>query len=101
MMARRYHIYIVSVPFPATAARVPTPIWCPWEMAPFGEIVANPSDLKHAGELLRCSDGLGVVILAHAHRWDEFYRLYGTTQSGSERRLVNRRVLPYCRCSRP
>ena len=38
------------------------------EMAPFDEIVANPSDLKHVGELLRCSDGLGVVILARAHR---------------------------------
>ena len=45
-------------------------------MAPFGEIVANPSDLKHVMELLRCSDGLGVVILAHAHRWDEFYSVY-------------------------
>ena len=58
-------------------------------MAPFGEIVANPSDLKHAGELLRYSDGLGVVILAHAHRWDEFYSVYGTTQSGMNRRLVD------------
>ena len=57
-------------------------------MAPFGEIVANPSNLKHAGELLRCSDGLGVVILAHAHRWDDFYSVYGTTQSGMGRRLV-------------
>ena len=28
----------------------------------FDEIVANPSDLKHVVELLRCSDGLGVVI---------------------------------------
>ena len=58
-------------------------------MAPFGEIVGtNPSDLKHVMELLRCSDGLGVVILAHAHRWDEFYRLYGTRSSGMKRRLV-------------
>ena len=29
---------------------------------PFGEIVANPSDLKHVVELLSCSGGLGVVI---------------------------------------
>ena len=28
---------------------------------PFGEIVANPGDLKHVVELLRCSDGLGVA----------------------------------------
>ena len=33
-------------------------------MVPFGEIVANPSDLKHVVELLGCSDGLGMVILA-------------------------------------
>ena len=31
---------------------------------PFDEIVANPSDLKHVGKLLGCSDGLGMVILA-------------------------------------
>ena len=45
--------------------------WWPWsylplrsveKAAPFDEIVANPSDLKHVVELLRCSDGLGVVI---------------------------------------
>ena len=32
------------------------------KVVPFDEIVANPSDLKHVAELLRCSDGLGVVI---------------------------------------
>ena len=37
-------------------------------MVPFGEIVANPSDLKHVAELLGCSDGLGVVILAVTRR---------------------------------
>ena len=31
---------------------------------PFDEIVANPSDLKYVVELLGCSDGLGMVILA-------------------------------------
>ena len=34
---------------------------------PFDEIVANPSDLKHVVELLRCSDGLGVVIAVGLH----------------------------------
>ena len=34
---------------------------------PFDEIVANPSDLKHVVELLRCSDGLGVVIAVRLH----------------------------------
>ena len=31
---------------------------------PFGKIVINPSDLKHAVELLGYSGGLGVVITA-------------------------------------
>ena len=36
---------------------------CPYpcflaEVVPFGEIVANPSDLEHVVELLGCSDGL-------------------------------------------
>ena len=52
----------------------------------FGEIVVNPSDLTHIVELLRCSDGLGVVILARAHHWACF--ISGTTQSGIDRRLV-------------
>ena len=34
---------------------------------PFDEIVANPSDLKHVAELLRCSDGLGVAITVGLH----------------------------------
>ena len=29
---------------------------------PFGEIVANPSDLKHVGELMGRNNGLGVVM---------------------------------------
>ena len=37
------------------------------KVAPFDEIVANPSDLKHVAELLRCSDGLGVAITAGLH----------------------------------
>ena len=34
---------------------------------PFDGIVANPSDLKHVAELLRSSDGLGVVIAVDFH----------------------------------
>ena len=41
-------------------------------MVPFGEIVANPSDLKHVVELLGCSDGLGMVILAGKRRGARF-----------------------------
>ena len=54
----------------SSAVLVPTRtmrIWCPWKLVPFGEIVANPSDLKHVVELLRCSDGLGVVITVRLH----------------------------------
>ena len=55
---------------------------------PFGEIVANPSDLKHVVELLRCSDGLGVVITVGLHHLCVFYwRLY-KCRSGLSRRLV-------------
>ena len=36
----------------------------------FGEIEANPSDVKHVTELVGCSDGLGLVITAHTRRWD-------------------------------
>ena len=39
---------------------------------PFDEIVANPSDLKHVGKLLGCSDGLGMVTLARMDREDAF-----------------------------
>ena len=49
---------------------------------PFDEIVANPSDLKHVGELLGHSDGLGMVILTRAHVQSAFY---GPFQSGSIR----------------
>ena len=34
----------------------------------FGEIEANPSDIKHVTELVGCSDGLGMVVTAHTHR---------------------------------
>ena len=57
-------------------------------MAPFDEIVANPSDLKHVAELLRCSDGLGVVVTVGLHHLCVFYwRLY-KCRSGLGRRLV-------------
>ena len=51
----------------------PVPPQCPYpcflaKVVPFGEIVANPSDLKHVVELLGCSGGLGMVILAGARR---------------------------------
>ena len=32
------------------------------------QIIINPRDLKHVVELLGCSDGLGVVILAATRR---------------------------------
>ena len=54
----------------------------------FDEIVADPSDLKHVVELLRCSDGLGVVITVGLHHLCVFYwRLY-KCRSGLGRRLV-------------
>ena len=36
----------------------------------FGEIEVNPSDVKHVAELVRCIDGLGMVVTAHTHRQD-------------------------------
>ena len=67
MMARRYHIRTISV---LVVAVVPMPIWSveKWCRAGCGEIVANSSDLKHVLELLGCSYGLGVVILAATRR---------------------------------
>ena len=58
-------------------------------MVPFGEIVANPSDLKHVVELLGCSDGLGMVILAGKRRGIVFKRALPKSYSGVERRLVD------------
>ena len=46
----------------------------PLEVVPFGKIVINPSDLKHAVELLGYSGGLGVVITTRTHLWGAFYR---------------------------
>ena len=40
---------------------------------PFGEIAANPSDLKHVVKLMGRSDGLGVVILVGLHHLHTFY----------------------------
>ena len=61
IMGLRYHLCAISVRVAAVPPRVPIPIFLA-KAAPFGGIVANPSDLKHVVELLRCSDGLGVVI---------------------------------------
>ena len=62
---------------------------CPMvKMVPFDKIVANPGDLKHVMELLRCSYGLDVVILARARYWGEFYSVCQTRRSGIDRRLV-------------
>ena len=55
---------------------------------PFGEIVANPGDLKHVVELLRCSDGLGVVITVSLHHLCVFYWRLHKCRSGVDRRLV-------------
>ena len=46
---------------------------------PFGNIVANPSDLKHVVELLGCGDGLGVVLFGRYAPWDRV--LEGFTNS--------------------
>ena len=45
-------------------------------MVPFGEIVANPSDLKHVGELMGRSNGLGVVITFGLHHLCVFYKRF-------------------------
>ena len=39
-----------------------------WKVVPFGEIEVYSGDLKHVLELMRCSGGLGMVILAGTHR---------------------------------
>ena len=45
-------------------------------MVPFGEIVANPSDLKHVGELMGRSNGLGVVITFGLHHLCVFFKRF-------------------------
>ena len=40
------------------------PIWSVGKVVPRGEIFINPSDPKHVVSLLRCSDGLGVLVTA-------------------------------------
>ena len=55
---------------------------------PFDEIVANSSDLKHIVELLRCSDGLGVVITVSLNHLRVFYWRLQKCYSGVSRRLV-------------
>ena len=60
----------------------------PLKAVPFDEIVANPSDLKHVAELLRCSDGLGVVITVGLHHLCVFYMRFPNPPSGMDRRLV-------------
>ena len=59
IVAQRYHLYAIQSPVPP---RYPYPCFSA-RSVPFDEIVANPSDLKHVGKLLGCSDGLGMVIL--------------------------------------
>ena len=45
------------------------PHLCPVaKVVPFGEIEVYSGDLKHVLELMRCSGGLGMVILAGTHR---------------------------------
>ena len=66
MMALRYHLCTISAP--SAAYRGGTRAW--WKLMPFGEIVINPSDLKHVMELLGYSYGLGVVKTTRAHLWD-------------------------------
>ena len=58
------------------------------KVAPFDEIFANPSDLKHVEELMGCSDGLGVVIAFGLRHLYVFYARFQTGQSGMRRRLV-------------
>ena len=69
MLALRYHLFPISVqelpsppphPYPCSLVKVVL----------FGEIEVNPSDVKHVMELVGCSDGLGMVIMAHTHHWD-------------------------------
>ena len=59
-MARRD---ITFVPFPVLSHPATLVLRHLAKSVPFDEIVANPSDLKHVGKLLGCSDGLGMVIL--------------------------------------
>ena len=56
-----------------------------WKVVPFGEIVINPSDLKHVVELLGCSDGLCMVITTCMHLWDVFERPHTRAPSRCDR----------------
>ena len=64
IMGLRYHLCAISVPItavPVTAARAHThDFWL--KRCRSAKLIANPSDLKHVAELLRCSDGLDVVM---------------------------------------
>ena len=64
MMVLRYHLCTISATFAA--------LTCVVKLMSFGEIVINPSDLKHIVEPLGYSDGLGVVIPTRSHLWDAF-----------------------------
>ena len=48
------------------------PIWSVGKVVPRGEIFINPSDPKHVVSLLRCSDGLGVLVTAGIGHLDVF-----------------------------
>ena len=69
IMELRYHLCAISVLYRRAC---PYP-WFLAEVVPFGETVANPSDLKHVRELMGCSDGLGVVITVGLHHLCVFY----------------------------
>ena len=66
----KYHLCTISVLVGGRRA-VPK-LMIPLEVVPFGKIVINPSDLKHAVELLGYSGGLGVVITTRTHLWGAF-----------------------------
>ena len=88
IMGLRYHLCAISVLVAAVPARVcPNPCFLV-KVAPFDEIVANPSDLKHVVELLRCSNGLGVVIAVGLRHLCVFYCGFQTPLSDFGRRLV-------------
>ena len=68
----RYHLCAISVLVAVVTPRVPIPMFLV-KVVPFGEIVANPSDLKHVVKLLGRSDGLDVVITTRLHHLCVFY----------------------------
>ena len=70
-----------------TGPRVPKPMFS-GESGAVRRDRCHPSDLKHVVELLRCSDGLGVVITVGLHHLCMFYCGFQTPLSDFGRRLV-------------